>query len=118
MEISTLEMLGNADLNAFVEKFKLAESKDGILWTMLKSELGTDKVSFLRKDSIYSAVSHMLYLFFTTAISAVIITATKIAELKNTSTEATEAITTLSDFLWFLPLKWEDPEHKVTNLRQ
>ena len=37
-------MEGNADLDAFVQKFMLAESKDGITWTTFKSDLGVDKV--------------------------------------------------------------------------
>jgi hypothetical protein len=48
MEIKTLHMEGNPDLNAFVEKFMLAQSEDGISWTTLKNTLGRDKVSFCK----------------------------------------------------------------------
>jgi hypothetical protein len=48
MEIKTLHMEGNPDLNAFVEKFMLAQSEDGISWTTLKNTLGNDKVSFCK----------------------------------------------------------------------
>lgn len=44
MEVNKVQIKGNADLNAFVKKFKLAESKDGVTWITVKTGTGADKV--------------------------------------------------------------------------
>ena len=44
MEVNRVEIKGNADLNAFVKKFKLAESKNGMTWITVKADSGADKV--------------------------------------------------------------------------
>ena len=45
MECNLVGIKGNADIGAFVRKFLLAESKNGITWTTVKSSTGGDMVS-------------------------------------------------------------------------
>jgi hypothetical protein len=47
MEFNVVQMQGNADLDAFVKKYVLAESENGLTWTTMKTNLGADKVGKL-----------------------------------------------------------------------
>lgn len=44
MEVNKVHLRGNADIDAYVKKFMLAESKDGVEWITVKTSTGADKV--------------------------------------------------------------------------